>query len=131
MSVEEARSWQVEVYHSAVAEGARSKFKSGHLCTAVCKRLHVCSRLIHLVRASMQQRCRRNRRASDPMAREAGMLSADRRHRGMECRAYVLAHGAAVTSLILEISSAQNGTGIRPGSYADAKPELGAGPMQL
>jgi hypothetical protein len=29
--------------------------------------------------------------------RQAGMRSADRRHRGMECRAYLLAHGAAVT----------------------------------
>jgi hypothetical protein len=63
MSLEEARSWQVEVLNSAVAKGAGSNFKLGCLRTAVCKCLHPLSRLMHLPvgGASKAQRCRRNR----------------------------------------------------------------------
>ncbi len=67
MSLQEARSWQVKVFHAAVARGHEERLVARSiswvtcvtLCTAasVCKRLHWLSRrLIHLGRASKDKK---------------------------------------------------------------------------
>ena len=97
MSLEEAWSWQVEVYHSAVARGEEERARSSRWVT--CVRLFANVAFVTqpgpLGPARKQQRRRRNQSGSDPCQSKQG-CAVDQRHRGNgDCITYV-AHGTAV-----------------------------------